>query len=84
MTPANEQHAPDPSYDVWISEFDTTSSGWSDWTHDQRFTCDDDPDGRGARASAHAYARNLRRTYHCAFVAVRPAGKPPLPVRPTS
>ena len=50
------------------------------WIWDCSYTCDDDPDGRGARAAAHEYARYLRSTYPCAFVAVRPAGKPPLPI----
>jgi len=50
------------------------------WIHDSNYTCDDDPDGRGARAAAHEYARYLRKTYPCAFVAVRSTGKPPLPI----
>jgi len=50
------------------------------WTWDGSYARDDDPDGRGARAAAHEYARYLRSTYPCAFVAVRPAGKPPLPI----
>lgn len=67
---------PGPTYAVWIAEPDA----WQ-WIHDQDFTCDDDPDSTGARRSAHAYARSLRTTYHCAYVAVRPAGKRPLPIR---
>jgi len=51
------------------------------WTFDQSFTCDDDPDGKGARLHAHEYARYLRNTYPCAFAAVRPSGKCPLPIK---
>ena len=69
---------PGPTYCVWIAE----SSDWEWKNTGSTFTCDDDPDGRGARQSAHEYARYLRDTYHCAYVAVRPAGKAPLPVRP--
>jgi len=58
---------PGPSYDVWIAEPDE----W-EWRFDQRFTCEDDPDGKGAR--------HLRQTYHCAYVAVRPTGEKPLPI----
>ena len=65
-----------PSYDAWIAEPDS----WA-WCHDARFSCEDDPTGAGARRSAHEYARYLRRTYHCAYVAVRPANCKPLPVR---
>lgn len=73
-----------PSYDVWIAEEETLGGDtvW-EWRFDSRFTCEDDPDGKGARRSAHEYARNLRQTYHCAYVAVRPAGNKPLPVRST-
>jgi hypothetical protein len=80
---------PGPTYDVWISEpFSSDSDDWVPdistlgwrWIHDRDFTCDDDPDGKGARAAAHEYARYLRKTYLCAFVAVRPAGKPPLSI----
>jgi hypothetical protein len=67
---------PGPTYDVWIAEPDD----WN-WTHAGRFTCEDDPDGIGARRSAHLHARNLRQTYHCAHVAVRPAGNKPLPIK---
>ena len=67
---------PGPTYAVWIAE----PPQWQ-WVHDQDFTCDDDPDGAGARASAHQYARYLRNTYPCAYVAVRPAGQQPLAVR---
>ena len=66
---------PGPSYDVWIAEPDE----W-EWRFDQRFTCEDDPDGKGARRSAHEYARYLRNTFPCAFVAVRPAGERPSPI----
>jgi hypothetical protein len=69
---------PGPSYDTWIAEPDE----W-EWRFDQRFTSED-PDGKGARRMAHAYTRGLRKTYPCAYVAVRPAGKPPLPVNPTA
>jgi hypothetical protein len=66
---------PGLTYDVWIAEPD-------DWTWQSSgatFTCDDDPDGKGARGHAHDYARHLRTTYPCAFVAVRRAeqGLPP-------
>ena len=79
---------PGPTYAVWFAEQEQVDSApgshfpgpWT-WTHDQNFTCDDDPDGRGARRSAHEYARHLRNTYPCAYVAVRPAGQRPLPVR---
>ena len=85
---------PGPTYDVWIGELKPhkvmdpnlltfggkTVELWV-WTFDQSFTCDDDPDGKGARQSAHAYARYLRNTYPCAFVAVRPSGKSPLPIK---
>jgi hypothetical protein len=85
---------PGPTYDVWIGEpgfLDGLDPGvlppgtpataaWI-WTFDQSFTCDDDPDGKGARRSAHTYARHLRNTYPCAFVAVRPSGKCPLPIK---
>jgi hypothetical protein len=77
---------PGPTYVVWIAElFSEDSPGWIPdistlewrWMHDQTFTCDDDPDGSGARAHAHDYARYLRKTYPCAYVAVLPAGKTP-------
>jgi len=76
-----------PSTDVWIAEdggiHEYTGAIWPSWAwrHDARFTCEDDPTGAGARRSAHEYARYLRRTYHCAYVAVRPANCKPLPVR---
>jgi hypothetical protein len=79
---------PGATYDVWIAERsrdDLAPGGhfpgaWA-WAHaGATFTCDDDPDGKGARAAAHEYARYLRKTYLCAFVAVRPAGKPPLSI----
>ena len=85
---------PGPTYDVWIGEpgfldgldpralppGTPTTAAWI-WTFDLSFTCDDDPDGVGARQSAHEYARHLRNTYPCAFVAVRPSGKCPLPIK---
>lgn len=80
---------PGSTYDVWIGEQEQLGlapggtflgDNWI-WTFDQSFTCDDDPDGKGARQSAHAYARHLRNTYPCAFVAVRPSGKCPLPIK---
>ena len=80
---------PGPSYDVWIAEQEQLGlapggtfpgDNWV-WAFDQSFTLDDDPDGKGARQSAHAYARYLRDTYPCAFVAVRPSGKRPLPIK---
>lgn len=81
--------APGPTYNVWIAEQEELGlapggtflgDNWT-WTFDQSFTCDDDPDGKGARLSAHAYARSLRNIYPCAFVAVRPSGKSPLPIK---
>jgi hypothetical protein len=80
---------PGPTYDVWIGEQEELGSApggaflgdsWV-WAFDQSFCCDDDPDGKGARLSAHKYARHLRDTYTCAFVAVRPSGKSPLPIK---
>jgi hypothetical protein len=62
---------PGPSYDVWITELDDGEERYVPWRFDSRFTCDDDPDGKGARGHAHGYARHLRQTYPCAFVAVR-------------
>lgn len=77
-----------PSYDVWTAEQEDLGPapggralGQWQWRFDQRFTCEDDPDGKGARRSAHEYARHLRNTYPCAFVAVRPSGQKPLDVR---
>jgi hypothetical protein len=80
-----EQHDnPGPTYNVWIAEreqCDARLAAWT-WLFDAQFTCNDDPDGRGARQSAHAYARYLRRTFHCAFIAVRRAElKQPLPIQ---
>lgn len=80
---------PGPTYDVWIAEQECLGPGpggaflgdnWV-WAFDQSFTCDDDPDGKGARQSAHEYARHLRSTYPCAYVGVYPAGKHPLPIK---
>ena len=69
---------PGPTYDVWIAEPDE----WTWQSCGTTFTCDDDPDGKGARHFAHEHARYLRDTYPCAFVAVRRADKGlPLPVR---
>jgi hypothetical protein len=82
---------PGPTYDVWIGERsrdDLAPGGhfpgaWT-WAHaGATFTCDEDPDGKGARAAAHEYARYLRKTYLCAFVAVRSTSKPPLPIHPS-
>jgi hypothetical protein len=85
---------PGPTYEVWIAERTALHptvgpggyfvDGWHwPWIHDSSYTCEDDADGRSARAAAHEYARHLRKTYPCAFVAVRPAGKPPLPIHPS-
>ena len=80
---------PGPTYSVWVAEpFNEDSPGWIPdistlewrWIHDETFTCDDDPDGIGARRNAHEYARYLRQTYPCAYVAVLPAGKAPKPI----
>jgi hypothetical protein len=69
---------PGPTYDAWIAEPD--SWGWR--SCGMTFTCDDDPNGEGARQNAHTYARYLRNTFPCAFVAVRAASKGlPLPIR---
>jgi hypothetical protein len=69
---------PGPTYDVWIAEPDS----WAWRSCGMTFTCDDDPDGEGARQNAHTYARYLRNTFPCAFVAVRAASKGlPLPIR---
>jgi len=84
--------APGPTYDVWIGEpgyldgldpeilppGTPVTATWI-WTLDQSFTCDDDPDGKGARQSAHTYARYIRDICPCVFVAVRPSGKCPQP-----
>lgn len=76
----DSESQPGPTYSVWISEpEDLPHSGetmWR-WRHEQDFTCSDDPEGRGARASAHGYARYLRKTYPASLVAVRPAGMAP-------
>ncbi len=78
------ESAPGPTYDVWIAEqegmWSLSGRPWV-WTLDQSFSCDDDPDGKGARRSAHQYARALRNIFSCAFVAVRPSGKAPLPIK---
>jgi hypothetical protein len=67
---------PGPTYDIWIAEPDE----WI-WEHcGMTFTCDDDPDGRGARGHAHDHARYLRKNYPCAYVAVRPSNSMPLPI----
>jgi hypothetical protein len=84
---------PGPTYDVWMAERTAVrrpgphrasfclSYQWS-WVHaGTTFTCDNDPDGKGARRAAHDYARYLRSTYPCAFVAVRPNSRGmPLPI----
>jgi len=85
---------PGPTYDVWIAEpgahtlaralggFTEHHKPWTWQSCGTTFTCDDDPDGKGARHFAHEHARYLRDTYPCAFVAVRRADKGlPLPVR---
>lgn len=68
-----------PTYAVWVAEQDDHTQQWV-WLWDADYTCDDDPDGKGARAAAHEYARNLRNEFHCAYVAVLPACKQPLPI----
>lgn len=70
---------PGPTYSVWIAETAHDYAPW-EWTWDSDYTCDDDPDGKDARASAHQHARYLRKTNPCAFVAVLPACKAPLPI----
>ena len=75
---ADLEPEPGPSYDVWLIEPDDNGTYQDmNWGFTQRFTCEDDPDGIGARRSAHEYARYLRKTFPCAYVAVRPAGKAP-------
>lgn len=76
---------PGPTYYVWITNRgwveQGTSSPWN-WNYHTHVTLEDDPDGIGARHGAHEHADRLRKTYPCAFVAVRPADKGlPLPVR---
>ncbi len=78
---------PGPTYDVWIAEpgahtlaralggLTEHHKPWAWQSCGTTFTCDDDPDGKGARHFAHDYARHLRATYPCAFVAVRRADK---------
>ena len=83
----NDDLKPGPglSYDVWITEpedvrrKDRIAQVWT-WRFDQRFTSEDDSDGKSARRSAHDYARQLRQTYPCSYVAVRQAGQSPLPI----
>jgi hypothetical protein len=77
---ANDDLEPGPgfSYDVWIAEPDDDARFSEPWRFDQRFTSEDDSDGKSARRSAHDYARQLRQTYPCSYVAVRQAGQPPL------
>jgi hypothetical protein len=80
---------PGPTYDVWTAEQEDLGPapggrvlGQWEWRFEQRFTCDDDPDGKGACRFAHDYARYLRDNYPCAFVAVRRGDKGlPLPIR---
>ena len=75
---AEEDTEPGPTYDVWIAEPDA----WAWQSCGMTFSCDDDPEGIGARQSAHQHARFLRRTYPCAFVAVRAAALGlPLPIQ---
>jgi hypothetical protein len=79
FVPAEElEPEPGPTYAVWTAEKDDLDC-WV-WQWDADYTCDDDPDGKQARASAHEYARYLRNTYPCAYIAVRPACKAPLPI----
>lgn len=61
---------PGPTYVVWSASPDD-NEGWEAWQAEASFTCDDDPDGKGARQSAHEHARYLRRTYHGHLIAVR-------------
>jgi hypothetical protein len=82
---------PGPTYDVWIAERsrdDLAPGGhfpgaWA-WAHaGATFTCDDDPDGKGARQvdkqRMSTPATCGRLIPLCAFVAVRSTSKPPLP-----
>ena len=64
---------PGPGYGVFQNEIDWRPTGpaWGGWRLDARFTCDDDSDGKQARAAAHQHARSLRATYPAALVAVR-------------
>lgn len=70
---------PGPTYAVWTAEQSDHTQQWV-WRWETDYSCEDDPDGTNARASAHQYARYLRKTYPCAYVAVLPAGKQPLPI----
>jgi hypothetical protein len=80
---ATSPKQPGPTYDVWIAEQEDLGPapggralGGRLWEScGMTFTCDDDPDGKGARRLAHNYARYLRNTYPCAFVAVRRADR---------
>lgn len=64
---------PGPSYGVFRNKirWGPTGPDWGGWTLDARFSCDDDSDGKRARAAAHQRARSLRATYPAALVAVR-------------
>lgn len=88
---------PSTTYVVWVAEQCTTQSELAPdgafpgpwvWSADSQFTCDVvdpqrelDEANASARRLAHDYARYLRDTYPCAYVAVRPAGQQPLPIR---
>lgn len=76
---------PGPTYVVWSASPDG-NDGWEPWQAEASFTCDDDPDGEGARQSAHEHARYLRRTYHGHLIAVRhhDRGLPLKPAQPVA
>lgn len=78
-------------YWVWITEpspDDNPATGapyWGAWIFDARYSCKEEwPGDDGARRCAsqraHQYARFLRNTYPCSYVAVTPAGRQPLPI----
>lgn len=69
---------PGPTYVIWCCYLNNEGTAFGRWLSDSGWTCDDDPDGKKARANAHDYARSLRRQYPASLVAVRPAGSRPL------
>lgn len=72
-----------PSWCVWITEpaVDPSLPVWTEWSIHEEFSLLNDPDGATARAAAHAWARALRATYPCSYVAVTPAGRWPRPLK---
>jgi hypothetical protein len=79
FVPASElEPEPGLAFAVWIAEQDDHTQQWV-WRWEEDYF-HNDIDGKDAKASAHERARYLRRTYPCAYVAVLPAGKQPLPI----